>query len=138
MNDNNLEKEESLEERFREGVKTLLTTYDIRRMDGTTYGVSEEFEEDFKRILLSETARAREEGNREGYDEGVQNYMKHNKEMMELEYNKGRNQERSRLIAQVEGLDRTAHTCRFNDAPQTCDCYYQACDDIIRILNGKK
>lgn len=32
----------------------------------------------------------------------------------------------------------TDHICRFNDAPQTCDCYGKALSDIISFLSNNK
>jgi hypothetical protein len=139
----------SLEERFREGVKTLLTTYDIRRMDGTTYGVSEEFEEDFKRILLSETARAREEGE------------KHIKKLLLVNYgslwvsgdvlhiptvseavSEAIDEYKNSLISQVEGMTVKGkyHGIRANGDRLSGDCgaEFLLKGDVITLLKSEK
>lgn len=54
--------------------------------------------------------------------------------------------ERRRIIEQIReedrerihAIDRTEHMCRFNDAPQTCECYYKGIDDALATLSSKQ
>lgn len=46
--------------------------------------------------------------------------------------------QRSEIIKQIEGIDRKEHICRFNDGEQKCDCYYEALDAILSLLQPNK
>ena len=44
----------------------------------------------------------------------------------------------TQLTDKMERLreDYTHHICRFNDAPQTCDCYIKAIDACIALVDA--
>jgi hypothetical protein len=41
------------------------------------------------------------------------------------------------IVQKLDGIDKTAHICRFNDGDCKCDCYYQSLQDAIDIIKGK-
>ncbi len=42
------------------------------------------------------------------------------------------------LIEEVEKVDTKEHICRFNDGEQNCECYIEAKNDCITLINNQE
>ncbi len=43
----------------------------------------------------------------------------------------------NQLRDRIERIDRKEHICRFNDGKQNCDCYFEALDQVDKILSDE-
>lgn len=63
---------------------------------------------------------------------GEEDALKLIKQEMQSEYDRGRQEERKRIVEIVKGIEE--HLCRFNEGKQKCECFHETKNFILKRI----